>query len=52
MAKKNSSLNLETKIRTRLNKFLGEERKDFFSDKGIVVSIGDGIANVYGLSSV
>ena len=52
MARKNSSLNLETKIQKRLNKFIGEEKKNFFSDKGIVISIGDGIANVYGLSSV
>jgi F-type H+-transporting ATPase subunit alpha len=52
MAKNNSSLNLETKIKSRLNKFIGEDKKDFFSDKGIVVSIGDGIANVHGLSSV
>jgi F-type H+-transporting ATPase subunit alpha len=48
----NNSLNLATKIKSRLNKFMEEEKKDFFSDKGIVVSIGDGIANVHGLDSV
>jgi F0F1-type ATP synthase alpha subunit len=49
---KNSSLNLETKIKSRLNKFTDNGKSDFFSDKGIVISIGDGIANVYGLTSV
>jgi F-type H+-transporting ATPase subunit alpha len=49
---KKSSLNLETKIQNRLKKFIDEGKKDFFSDKGIVISIGDGIANVHGLESV
>lgn len=47
-----SSLSLETKIKSRLGKFISGEKKDFFSDKGIVLSIGDGIANVHGLDSV
>ena len=49
---KKSSLNLETKIQNRLKNFIDEGKKDFFSDKGIVTSIGDGIANVHGLESV
>merc|ERR1712196_518729 len=49
---KKSSLNLETKIQNRLKKFIDEGKKDFFSDKGIVLSIGEGIANVHGLDSV
>jgi len=52
MSKKNSSLNLETKIKARLDKHAGQEKENFFSDKGIVLSIGDGIANVHGLTSV
>jgi F-type H+-transporting ATPase subunit alpha len=52
MAKKKSSLNLETRIQKRLDNITKDESKNFFSDKGIVVSIGDGIANVYGLDSV
>jgi F-type H+-transporting ATPase subunit alpha len=49
---KKSSFNLETNIKNRLSKFVNEDRKDFFSDRGIVLSIGDGIANVHGLDSV
>jgi F-type H+-transporting ATPase subunit alpha len=47
-----SSLNLETKIRLRLKNYTANGNHDFFSDKGIVISIGDGIANVFGLTSV
>ena len=49
---KNSGLNLQTKIISRLHKFTENGNENFFSDKGIVLSIGDGIANVYGLTSV
>ncbi len=52
MAKLSSSLTLETKIKKRLKKFLATSKKDFFSDKGTVLSVGDGIATVYGLNSV
>lgn len=52
MAKKKTSLGIETKLRGKLTKFIESNNKDFFSDKGIVLSIGDGIANVYGLDSV
>jgi len=47
-----NSLSLEMKIKARLDKFIGKEKKDFFSDKGIVLSIGDGIANVHGLNNI
>jgi F-type H+-transporting ATPase subunit alpha len=47
-----NTLTLETKIKSRLEKFINTEKKDYFSDKGIVISIGDGIATVYGLNSV
>jgi len=47
-----SSLNLETKIADRLKNYTSNGNLDFFSDKGIVISIGDGIANVFGLTSV
>ena len=49
---KKSSFSLEINIKNRLSKFENEGRKDFFSDRGIVLSIGDGIANVHGLDSV
>ena len=52
MAKVTSSLTLETKIKKRLSKFIQQGKTDFFSDKGIVLSVGDGIANVYGLNNV
>ena len=52
MAKLSSSLTLETKIKKRLNKFLSKSQQDFFSDKGTVLSVGDGIATVYGLNNV
>ena len=48
----NSRLALESKVRNKLAKFTGESKKDYFNDKGIVLSVGDGIANVYGLNSV
>ena len=51
--KSNLSLDLETKIKGRLNKFIAsKEGENFFGDKGIVVSIGDGIARVFGLMKV
>merc|ERR1711937_281512 len=49
---KKSSFNLETNIKNRLSKFVDDDKKNFFSDRGIVLSIGDGIANVHGLDSV
>jgi len=52
MSKNTSSLTLETKIKSRLSGFLDTNKKDFFSDRGIVVSVGDGIATVYGLNTV
>jgi F-type H+-transporting ATPase subunit alpha len=52
MAKVTSSLTLETKIKKRLSKFIQQGKTDFFSDKGIVLSVGDGIASVYGLNNV
>ena len=52
MAKLSLSLTLETKIKSRLSKFLGKSQEDFFSDKGSVLSVGDGIATVYGLNNV
>jgi len=52
MTKTTSSLTLETKIKSRLSKFLNKDKKDYFSDKGIVISVGDGIATVYGLNTV
>jgi proton translocating ATP synthase F1 alpha subunit len=52
MANLSSSLTLETKIKGRLKKYLSKSKKDFFTDKGIVLSVGDGIANVYGLNNV
>jgi F-type H+-transporting ATPase subunit alpha len=53
MVKVMSKYTLESKIRSKLAKFLGEENKvNYFSDKGIVLSIGDGIATVYGLKNV
>ena len=52
MAKLSSSLTLETKIKNRLSKFLGKSQEEFFSDKGSVLSVGDGIATVYGLNNV
>ena len=35
-----------------MTKFIESNNKDFFSDKGIVLSIGDGIARVFGLTKV
>ena len=52
MAKVTASLTLETKIKKRLSKFVQQGKTDFFSDKGIVLSVGDGIASVYGLNNV
>jgi len=50
--KSSSSLPLETRIQNRLSKFISKNKKDTFSDKGIVLSVGDGIAQVYGLNTV
>ncbi len=48
-----SSISLESKIKSKLDSFLSNNaNKDYFNDKGIVISIGDGIATVYGLNSV
>ena len=44
-----SSLNLETKIADRLKNYTGNGNLDFFSDKGIVISMGVNI--VYSFSS-
>jgi proton translocating ATP synthase F1 alpha subunit len=43
---------LESKIKSKLLKHIEGNRVDYFDDKGIVLSVGDGIANVYGLNSV
>ena len=48
----NSRLALESKVKNKLSQFTGGNKKDYFNDKGIVLSVGDGIANVYGLNSV
>ena len=47
-----SGLTFKTRIKKRLNKFLSKIQEDFFSDKGTVLSVGDGIATVYGLNNV
>jgi proton translocating ATP synthase F1 alpha subunit len=52
MSQLNSRLLLESKVRNKLSKVVGSSKKDYFNDKGVVLSVGDGIANVYGLNSV
>jgi F-type H+-transporting ATPase subunit alpha len=52
MGKVISSLALETKIKSRLDSFSKKYENNYFSDNGIVVSVGDGIATVYGLRTV
>jgi F-type H+/Na+-transporting ATPase subunit alpha len=47
-----NSFSLAVKIQSSLEKFEKSDKSDFFGDKGVVISIGDGIANVYGLNSV
>ena len=52
MSQLNSRLLLESKVKKKLLKVVGSSKKDYFNDKGVVLSVGDGIANVYGLNSV
>jgi F-type H+-transporting ATPase subunit alpha len=52
MSQVNSRLVLESKVKKKLSKYIGDSKKDYFNDKGIVLSVGDGIASVYGLNSV
>ena len=52
MSQLNSRLILESKVKKKLLKVVGSSKTDYFNDKGVVLSVGDGIANVYGLNSV
>ena len=52
MSQLNSRLLLESKVKKKLLKVVGSSKKDYFNDKVGVLSVGDGIANVYGLNSV
>jgi F-type H+-transporting ATPase subunit alpha len=52
MSQVNSRLVLESKVKKKLSKYIGDSKKDYFNYKGIVLSVGDGIASVYGLNSV
>jgi len=52
MSQLNSKLLLESKVKKKLLKVVGSSKTDYFNDKGVVLSVGDGIANVYGLNSV
>jgi F-type H+-transporting ATPase subunit alpha len=52
MSQVNTRLVLESKVKKKLSKYIGDSKKDYFNDKGIVLSVGDGIASVYGLNSV
>jgi len=52
MSQLTSRLALESTVKKKLSKYIGVSKTDYFNDKGIVLSVGDGIANVYGLNSV
>jgi F-type H+-transporting ATPase subunit alpha len=52
MSQVNSRLALESKVKKKLSKYISDSKTDYFNDKGIVLSVGDGIASVYGLKSV
>lgn len=49
---KKSGFNLIAAIKKKLDKFTISTYNDFFSDRGVVLTVGDGIANVYGLDNV
>jgi F-type H+-transporting ATPase subunit alpha len=49
---KKSGFSLISAIKEKLNKFAISTYNDFFSDRGVVLTVGDGIANVYGLDNV
>ena len=52
MSKLNSRLLLKSKVKKKLLKVVGSSKKDYFNDKGVALSVLDGIANVYGLNNV
>ena len=51
MSQLTSRLALESTVKKKLSKYMSVSKIYYFNDKGIVLSVGDRIANVYGLNS-
>ena len=50
--KDSSTMIIEGALSKNLKEYAGETASTFFIDKGVVLSVGDGIATVFGLHNV